>query len=87
MRRKIAYELFHNSVLILFFGICVLAFYLLRYQKNFQFVVITTVAVFYFLWGIGYHWARKNLTPAVFCEYFILALTVFIIGLFLLLLR
>jgi len=84
MKKELAYELFHNFVLILFFGFAFWAFYLLRYQKILQFLVVAVVAAFYLLWGIGYHWARKTLAPAIFFEYFILALTVFLIGLFLL---
>lgn len=84
MKKELAHGLFHNVILALFFGFALWAFHLLRYQKFFQFVVIVVSALFYLLWGIGYHWARNNLTLAVLFEYFILALTVFLIGLFLL---
>jgi hypothetical protein len=84
MKKELAHELFHNFVLILFFGFCILAFYLVRYQKILQFIVVLIAAAFYLLWGIGYHWARNNLRPTIVFEYFILALTVFLIGLFLL---
>jgi len=84
MKRELAHGLFHYFVLVLFFGLCIWAFYLVRYQKILQFGIVVCVTIFYLLWGIGYHWARNDLKLTVFFEYFFFALTVFLIGLFLL---
>jgi len=61
---------------ILFIILAILAFvslYLLRYHPLTQFTVIVILAIFYFVTGILYHLARRDLTKQIVAEFAALA--------------
>ena len=55
-------------------------FFVFWYDKNFQLALITAASLAYFVWGIIFHFLRKDLNIQLIIEYAVFASLGFVIG-------
>lgn len=60
-------------LLILAFVFAVFTFMVFRYDPTAQLRVVLTSIVFYIIWGIVYHYTKRQLNKKLFLEYLLLA--------------
>ena len=63
----------HYMVLFGILAAGILAFLLFSYDKGFQMIVATAVALSYVAWGIVHHSIHRDLYPSVVIEYLAVA--------------
>lgn len=71
--KGISKHLPHYFVLFGLLAAGILAFLLFSYDKGFQMIVATAVALSYVAWGIVHHSIHRDLYPSVVIEYLAVA--------------
>jgi len=65
----------HKHYFILIVGLVLLAFlfFLFNANLNLQRLIIILTGLYYFIWGVGHHFAQKDLHLKVVLEYLLIA--------------
>lgn len=54
-------------------------FFIFRHNNQLRILITGVYAISYTIWGVVHHWLEKRLSVAVFLEYFLISLLVFVL--------
>lgn len=74
------FDILAHILLLLGFGLGVLAILVLDFDSTSRLAVVVLFAFFYILWGVIYHMLRRDITRRIFFEYLILSAMAVVVG-------